>query len=126
MKKVQVLPDGRVKGTLKPQLNTTVQNIMTNRINEELKTAGSKELNAYLPADLLGQEGETPENTTVVSKTPTGTTQTAVTKSSEKTKTPITLPSSGGKVDKGKLQNGQVYNYNGKNYLWNGTNLVPQ
>lgn len=82
-----VLPDGRVKGTLKPQLNTTVQNIMTNRINEELKTAGSKELNAYLPADLMGTEGETPENTTVVSQTPTGTSQTAVTKSSEKGKT---------------------------------------
>jgi hypothetical protein len=49
-----------------------------------LKTAGSKELNAYLTPDLMGTEGETSENTTVVSKTPTGTTQTAVTKSSEK------------------------------------------
>jgi hypothetical protein len=116
---------GRVTGLLDNKANTNIQNIATNKINEELKIAGSKELNAYLGADLMGQD-ESGDNTQVVSGTPQGTSTTSYSKSTQKTNENITLPATNGKVDVSKLQKGQSYNYNGKNYQWDGSKLIPE
>lgn len=44
--------DGRYVGLFDPERSTNVFNIATNRVNEELKNSGSKELNTYMPIDL--------------------------------------------------------------------------
>ncbi|HCU07155.1 MAG TPA: hypothetical protein DIC42_06240 [Holosporales bacterium] len=51
---LKVLPDGRLVGNLDNTKSTTLYNIGTNILNEELKTAGAKELNAYMGIDVIG------------------------------------------------------------------------
>jgi hypothetical protein len=48
------LENGYWKGQYNNQLTTTITNVATNRLNEQLKNAGAKELNSYLPIDLQG------------------------------------------------------------------------
>lgn len=43
---------GRYVGTWDNTRSTTIYNIATNRLNEELQKAGAKELNSYLPLDI--------------------------------------------------------------------------
>lgn len=60
---VQVLKDatinetgsGSYKGQFDPTKSTNIYNIGTNILNEELKNAGSKELNSYYGVDVTGQ-----------------------------------------------------------------------
>jgi stringent starvation protein B len=51
-KKIEVTSDGKYVGVLDNTRSTTVFNVATNRLNEQLKNAGAKELNAYMPIDL--------------------------------------------------------------------------
>lgn len=51
MKGAKQSADGRWHGQWDPTRTTTTTNIATNRLNEELKTAGSKELNTYIGID---------------------------------------------------------------------------
>lgn len=52
---LKVLDDGRLTGHLDNNKSTTLFNIGTNILNEELKNAGSKELNSYYGVDVSGQ-----------------------------------------------------------------------
>lgn len=54
MKGAEKLPDGRYKGKWDNSKSTNLYNIGTNILNEELKTAGSKELNSYWGIDVTG------------------------------------------------------------------------
>lgn len=49
---IEKTADGRYAGLLDNTKSTNIFNIATNRLNEQLKTAGAKELNAYMPIDL--------------------------------------------------------------------------
>lgn len=68
------LPDGRYSGAWDNTKSTTIYNIATNRLNEELQKAGAKELNAYLPIDL--GTGGVSTNTVGGSTTVSGSTTT--------------------------------------------------
>ncbi len=65
--KAKVLPDGRIEGMLDPKKSTTKFNIATNRLNEELKTAGAKELNTYWGVDVTGAPTSNTSGTTSTS-----------------------------------------------------------
>jgi hypothetical protein len=45
------LPDGRYVGNWNREKSTNLSNIATNRLNEELRNAGAKELNSYMSID---------------------------------------------------------------------------
>lgn len=67
---LRVLPDGRLVGHIDNTKSTTLFNIGTNILNEELKNAGSKELNTYYGVDVSGQiTTNTQGGTTTVSGT---------------------------------------------------------
>lgn len=67
---LKVLPDGRLVGHIDNTKSTTLFNIGTNILNEELKNAGSKELNSYYGVDVSGQvTANTDGGTTTVSGT---------------------------------------------------------
>lgn len=65
--KAQVLPDGRLEGLLDPGKSTTKYNVATNRLNEELKSAGAKELNSYWGIDVTGAPTSNTSGTTSTS-----------------------------------------------------------
>lgn len=65
---------GYWEGKYDNTLSTTITNVATNRLNEELKNAGSKEVNTYLPLDL--QDGTTvSENNTQTTQSSSGGSQ---------------------------------------------------
>lgn len=61
-KKLGKTSDGRPTGLWDNNRSTNIFNVATNVLNEQLKNAGAKELNAYLPIDL--GTGGVSENTT--------------------------------------------------------------
>jgi hypothetical protein len=103
------LPDGRYEGTFNNTKSTNVRNVATNRLNEELKNAGSKEVNTYVGID-VSQSGT--EDVYGGSTRQSG---------GSSTSTPLT-----GKVDPATLQVGQSYSVNGKTYIWDGKKLKAQ
>lgn len=83
--------------------STNITNIATNILNEQLKNAGTKELNSYAPIDYAtNSDGQ----------------QTEV-----QSKSPVILT---GKVDPAQLRQGQAYSVNGKTYIWDGSKLKAQ
>ncbi len=101
------LADGRFVGKLNNSKTTNIRNIATNRLNEELKNSGSKEVNTYLGID--------------VTQSGTSNTIGGGTSSSSSNTTVLS-----GKVDPSTLQSGQSYSVGGKSYIWNGKKLVAQ
>lgn len=56
MTKATKLANGAYSGTWDQNRSTNVSNIATNRLNEQLRSAGAKELNSYLPLDTWQKE----------------------------------------------------------------------
>lgn len=52
--KLSKTPSGNYRGLFDPNLSTNFRNVGVNILNEELKTAGTKELNAYTGTDIYG------------------------------------------------------------------------
>lgn len=63
-KKLVRLADGRFNGLFEPTKSTNIYNIGTNILNEELKNAGTKELNSYYGVDVTGNETKQTEGGT--------------------------------------------------------------
>jgi hypothetical protein len=101
-KEAKKLSDGRYAGDLERTKTTNIFNVATNILNEQLKNAGAKELNAYLPIDLA--TGGVSENTTGGSTSASGGTRTT---SQYSNTTPATY--NGKKITAG-VRDGKWYN----------------
>jgi hypothetical protein len=103
----KILKDGRYEGNYDNTKSTNVRNIATNRLNEELRNSGTKELNTYMGIDVSGSN---------TSNTSGGSTSQSGGQSNVLS----------GSVDKSTLVKGQSYTVNGKPYVWDGSKLKAQ
>ena len=103
----KILEDGRYEGKYDNTKSTNVRNIATNRLNEELRNSGTKELNTYMGIDVSGSN---------TSNTSGGSTSQSGGQSNVLS----------GSVDKSTLVKGQSYTVNGKPYVWDGSKLKAQ
>jgi hypothetical protein len=105
---------GSYEGMFDPSKSTNIYNVGTNILNEQLKTAGSKELNAYMGIDV---------NNGISSSTDGGST-TIQGQTQQKTNEVGSVLS--GKIDPSALVTGQSYSVGGKQYIWDGKKLKAQ
>lgn len=72
------ITDGRYVGTFDNTKSTNVFNVATNILNEELKTAGSKELNSYWGVDVTNSPTAITDNTSSTTKSSSAATKSRV------------------------------------------------